>query len=83
MEKTFAKGIHVTSKTFDNGGEIIKLGINMIDFCENNPTNEKGYINIDLKKSKNDKWYAELNTYKKHDNTNIKEDYAEDEEIPF
>ena len=55
----------------------------MINFCENNPTNEKGYINIDLKKSKNDKWYAELNTYKKHDNTNIKEDYAEDEEIPF
>lgn len=89
-EKKFAKGVKVTSKKFDNGNEIIKLGINVANFCEQNPINEQGYINIDIKKSKNDCWYAELNTYsrknnesKNHQKKETEVMFDDTEEIPF
>ncbi len=68
MDKIFTKGLWVEKKTFDNGGEIIKLSIKVEDFCNfiEEHMNEKGYVNIDLKAKKEDKskYYGELNTYK-------------------
>lgn len=55
----FAKGVNV--KVVDTKfGEIIKLGINIEPFVEQNPINEAGYINIELKKAKSGKYYAIL-----------------------
>lgn len=52
----FAKGVNVkVQKT--NFGDIIKLGINVEQFLENEP-NEAGFINIEIKKSKAGKMYA-------------------------
>lgn len=53
----FAKGINVkTIKT--KFGEIVKLGINLEQFCEGNEVNESGFINVELKKSKAGDFYA-------------------------
>ena len=60
----FAKGIKVTTLKFDNGGEIIKLGIN-IEKLKDNPLNGD-WLNVDLKKSKEkQEWYAVIDDYKK------------------
>lgn len=60
---TFANGITVKTM-FD--GDLIKLGINVAKFCEENPINEQGYINIDIKKSKKTgEYYAVQNNYNK------------------
>lgn len=54
----FAKGINVkVQKT--KFGDIIKLGINVEQIMEN-PINEAGFINIELKKSKAGKLYATI-----------------------
>lgn len=54
----FAKGISVkVQKTMFE--DIIKLGINVEQFLENEP-NEAGFINIELKKSKAGKMYATI-----------------------
>lgn len=91
-EIQFAQGINVKKKEFSNGGFILKLGINMAEFYEKNPTNERGYVNIDLKESKKGNWYAKINTYnpksKQENKPNTDEDIVEfgeidDEEIPF
>lgn len=58
----FAKGINV--KTVNTQyGEIIKLGINKTEIQEN--ITEGDWLNIDLKKSKEGKWYQSINEYKK------------------
>lgn len=44
----FAKGINVKVVN-TKFGEIIKLGVNLEQFGEN-PINERGYINVELKK---------------------------------
>jgi hypothetical protein len=62
-------------------GDILKCGINVSDFCDNNLMNERGWINFDIKKGKSGKWYAEINNYGKNDNNN-QENFNE-EEIPF
>lgn len=91
-EIQFAQGINVKKKEFNNGGFILKLGINMSEFYEKNPTNERGYVNIDLKESKKGNWYAEINTYgstpKQENKPDCNEDIVEfgdidEEEIPF
>ncbi len=57
-QKEFAKGVNV--KTIQTKfGEIIKLGVNLEAFSENS-INERGYINIELKKSKAGEYYAVL-----------------------
>lgn len=54
----FAKGISVKVQE-TKFGDIIKLGVNVEQFLENQP-NEAGFINIELKKSKAGKMYATL-----------------------
>lgn len=55
----FAKGINVKVVN-TKFGEIIKLGVNLEQFGEQNPINERGYINIELKKAKNGEYYVTL-----------------------
>lgn len=54
----FAKGVSVKVQE-TKFGDIIKLGVNVEQFLENEP-NEAGFINIELKKSKAGKMYATL-----------------------
>lgn len=67
-DKEFANGIIV--KTVDTKyGQIIKLSINK-DSILNNPYNERGWVNIDLKTAKSGKMYAEINNYNPNGNSN-------------
>ena len=60
----YPKGINTKTVNFDNGGQIIKLGINVEKIRENQLNGE--WLNIDIKKSKEkNEWYAVLNEYKK------------------
>lgn len=77
-EKQFVKGLNINTKTTQYG-DIIKVGINVSDFCDQNPMNERGYINFDIKKGKTEKWYAELNTYGQQ----TQEEIINEDEIPF
>ena len=54
----FAKGVSVKVQE-TKFGDIIKLGVNVEQFLENEP-NEAGFINIEIKKSKTGKMYAVL-----------------------
>lgn len=73
MSENFAKGVTVKTIKKDDW-EIIKLGFEHEKFYEN-PINERGYINIVLKRSKKGEWYAVQDTYKskekKDDNADI------------
>lgn len=54
----FAKGVscrHLETKF----GDIIKLGVNVEQFCENE-INEQGFVNIEIKKSKKGEYFAVL-----------------------
>lgn len=77
-EKQFVKGLNIKTKTTQYG-DIIKVGINVSDFCDKNPMNERGYINFDIKKGKTGKWYTELNTYGQQ----TQEETINEDEIPF
>lgn len=56
QEIDFAKGVSVKVQE-TKFGDIIKLGVNVEQFLENEP-NEAGFINIEIKKSKAGKMYA-------------------------
>ena len=74
----FAKGIKVSVQE-TKYGEIIKLGVKMSEF-QQNPVNERGYVNIDILTSKEGKKYAKINDYKATGDNQTPEDT---EEIPF
>lgn len=57
-EIDFARGVSVKVRE-TKFGDIIKLGVNVDQFLENEP-NEAGFINIEIKKSKAGKMYAVL-----------------------
>lgn len=60
----YPKGISTKTVNFDNGGQIIKLGINIEKIKENQLNGE--WLNIELKKSKEkQEWYAVIDNYKK------------------
>lgn len=60
----FPKGINTKTVNFDNGGQIIKLGINVEKIKENQLNGE--WLNIDIKKSMSkNEWYAVIDNYKK------------------
>lgn len=68
QERLFAPGVFIKRKSFGKGkGEIITQSINWEEFkaFAEEHVNERGYINIDIKTSKNDKdkLYAEVNTW--------------------
>lgn len=84
-EKQFVKGFKVKPQE-TKYGEILKCGINITEFCDNNKMNDRGWVNFDIKKGKSGNWYAELNTYgQKTNNDNSDEEIVQfdDEEIPF
>lgn len=58
QEIDFAKGVSVKVQE-TKFGDIIKLGVKVEQFLENEP-NEAGFINIEIKKSKAGKMYAVL-----------------------
>ena len=88
-EKIFADGVKIDAKQTQYG-EIIKLGIKAdksIDFLAKY-TNDRGYVNLDLKKGQKGNYYLELNTYKSESVSNQTADeevvqFGEFEEIPF
>lgn len=90
-EPKFVKGMNVKEHKFENGGSIIKLGIDMNKFYEENPINERGYLNVDLKRSKEKgTLYAVINDYKPKAKETTQEeepvvnfDEFEEDEIPF
>ena len=88
MDKKFISGLYLDEKVFDNGS-IIKVSVNekFIEYYNANK-NERGYVNIDLKRGKvSQKLYAELNTYKPKESTNANNAQVEDDDfddsIPF
>jgi hypothetical protein len=67
-EKTFAKGF--IFKKAENAPDFVigNLSIKVdeaIEFIKSNENNN--WVNLDIKKSKDNKFYIELNTYKKSD----------------
>lgn len=88
-DKIFADGVKVTARQTQYG-EIIKFGIKadkFIDFLAKY-TNDRGYVNLDLKKGQKGKYYLELNTYKSDSVSNQTVDeevvqFGEFEELPF
>lgn len=63
-DKVFVDGVKITKKE-TKFGTIYKFGIKAETFMDfiAKYINEKGYVNLDLKKSIKDKWYLELDTY--------------------
>lgn len=57
-QQDFAKGLNVKVQE-TKFGDIIKLGINVEAVMEN-PINEQGFINVEIKKAKSGKLYAVL-----------------------
>jgi predicted SPOUT superfamily RNA methylase MTH1 len=57
-EQDFAKGLTVKVQE-TKFGDIIKVGINVEAVMEN-PINEQGFINVEIKKAKSGKLYAVL-----------------------
>ena len=80
-KKEFASGLYINSPPLTSNIETSKenfvffrIGINkreLMDYLENKSANDKGFINLDVKQSANDKtkFYAEVNNYKREDNS--------------
>tara|TARA_B100000519_G_C13996723_1_gene321929 strand:- start:137 stop:430 length:294 start_codon:yes stop_codon:yes gene_type:complete len=93
--KTFINGLFIREKTFDNGGSIIKIDVDVYKLTQQleQLKNEKGYVSIDLKKrqQKSDNGlthYAEQNTFipKKQTQQNQQGNSwttGDDNDIPF
>ena len=56
MEKDFVKS-KIEKKEFDNGGAILKVGIPMEELQR---IEKNGWVNFDIKTSKEGKYYAEV-----------------------
>lgn len=96
-DKIFADGLKITAKD-TQFGTIYKFGIkaeSFIDFLAKY-TNDKGFVNCDMKQAKSGKWYLELDTYslkKNQNNVPVSEDdnlcsfedmeEADFDEVPF
>ena len=78
-KKEFASGLYINSTPLTSNIETSKenfvffrIGINkreLMDYLENKDANDKGFINLDVKRSADGlKFYAEVNNYKREDN---------------
>lgn len=85
-DKIFADGVFIKPKE-TRYGEILKVEIKAEPFMDflAKYTNERGYVNLDLKKGQSGKWYMELNTYKNNQLEEVTENLVtfDDEEVPF
>ena len=73
-DKTYINGVFLKEVTFNNGGSIINMNINVEKFIQELKAHEKnGYTNIKICKRREadahgNTHYAELNTYQKPEN---------------
>lgn len=74
-KKQFVSGVSIRPQA-TKYGEILKIGINLENF-KNNPQNN-GWVNFEILKNKEGKYYAVIDTYK-----NKKEEVEELESLPF
>lgn len=81
-EKQFAQGVKITKKD-SKYGTFYKVGINVNDFCDKNPMNERGWVNFDIFESKEGKPYAVIDTYGTDNNNIVKIAEVAEDEIPF
>ena len=77
-DKTFVNGIVIKEVTFQDGGMLLNVSLQLEDNTKNGKTyqgfakfanahKKDGWLNITMKKSqKTNDWYAELNTYSKN-----------------
>lgn len=81
--KQFAEGVKITKKE-GKYGSFYKVGININDFCEKNPMNERGWVNFTIFEGRESgKPYAQLDTYGTENNNITKIAEISDDEIPF
>lgn len=80
--KQFAQGVKITKKD-SKYGSFYKVGININDFCDKNPMNDKGWVNFDIFESKEGKPYAVIDTYGTENNNIVKIAEVNEDEIPF
>lgn len=86
MEKIFAEGIYFNLPR-ENAPEFVRGSISFkvdkaMEFLKTNENNA-GYVNIDLKVSKEGKAYAELNTWTPEKPNSLKEPEDLKREVPF
>ena len=84
QEKVFVDGLFTEKKEFSNGGHIIKLSVSQkfIEFYNKNKS-DKGYVNIDLKETRDGKLYAELNSYQPKSTGSSNQEDVPDDDLPF
>lgn len=85
QDKIFPKGISIR-KPSENAPDFIKsnIGINLPEFMTwaEQHTDDRGWLNLDLKLSKEGKQYLELNTFKKTAPATEKQS-IDSESLPF
>jgi len=83
-KKEFASGLYINSTPLTSNIETSKenfvffrIGINkreLMDYLENKDANDKGFINLDVKRSADGlKFYAEVNNYKPREDNPIEQ----------
>ena len=85
-DKLFVNGLNISKRQGAPDFVICSVGVKCKDFFEFMKANEKkGWLNFDIKLSKNDKLYAEVDTWepKKQDETQGGGYDAPDDDIPF
>lgn len=80
--KQFATGVKITKKE-SQYGSFYKVGININEFCDKNPMNERGWVNFTIFESKEGKPYAVIDTYGTDNNNIVKIAEVNDDEISF
>jgi hypothetical protein len=80
--KQFVQGIKITKKD-SKYGSFYKVGININDFCDKNPMNDKGWVNFNIFENKEGIPYAVIDTYGTESNNIVKIAEINEDEIPF
>ena len=80
--KQFAQGVKITKKD-SKYGPFYKVGININEFCDKNPMNDKGWVNFNIFESKEGKPYAVIDTFGTENNNIVKIAEVNEDEIPF
>lgn len=86
-KKVFPNGINVKNAKDAWGNEYVKMGIQKDRFYDNNTFTSEGWLNLNIKKNREGKWYVECDTHYGLDGEAIistgNNTLPNDEEIPF
>ncbi len=85
-EKNFANGFIVSRRDSAPDFVISNVAINVAEFTNwvNTHKNDKGWINLDIKQSKNGKYYAEHNNWQPTEASSSSPSNADDDsDLPF